>query len=219
MPDTYTLSRSGRAPLTFTGELLAESDGERCAGKEQNRWHDLAVYRTTGGKYIVAIQYRTRWEGELSRDKVEISETAVAVACHLEEYNPTAAVRGFPAGDAYAERQARLLADIRQRYEAQVSEILGAMPEAAEDADSPTALARRATNPHLHMLFDHYCRADAMSRAEGESEEMRAHAGREAERLQHELNALGYWPTCGTAAATIVEGGGVYNLYPIRRRS
>lgn len=134
MSEEFTLPRSGRAPLRFRGELLAESDGERQAGREQSRWHELAVYRTDGGVFVVRIAYRTRWEGELHRDEAEAA-TAAEVAAVLRHYNPAAPVQGYPPGDAYAERQARLVANVRRRYESQVSEILAADPAFAEEVD------------------------------------------------------------------------------------
>jgi hypothetical protein len=130
-----TLPRTGQAPLTFSGELLADTDGERQGGKEQNRWHELAVYRTAGGKYVIAIRYRTRWQGELDHDTAQIVAAPAGVATELMAYDPCAAVQGFPAGAGYADRQERLLLDIRRRYDAQVSEILAADPSFAETVE------------------------------------------------------------------------------------
>jgi hypothetical protein len=128
----YTLPRSGRAPLRFQGELLAESEGYRYTGREQTRWHNIAIYRTAGGKYVVSIQYRTRYQGETDHDAAEVIAQPSGVEATLREYDPIAIVRGFPANDHYADRQARLQTDIRQRYEAQVSDVLADRPEFAE---------------------------------------------------------------------------------------
>jgi len=128
----HTLPRSGQAPLTFTGQQLAESDGERQSGKEHNRWHELAVWRTTGGKYVVQIAYRTKWQGELDHDAAVIVDQAKDVISVLTGHDPVAHVGGYPIGAAYAERQSRLLADIRARYDSQVSAILESAPEFAE---------------------------------------------------------------------------------------
>lgn len=61
----YTLRRTGQAPLRFQGELLAEADGEYESGRDFNRWHELTVYRTRGGKYVLRIAYRSAHQGEL----------------------------------------------------------------------------------------------------------------------------------------------------------
>lgn len=130
-----TLPRSGQAPLVFVGEMLAESDGERVSGREQNRWHELAVYRTPGGKFVVRIAYRTRWQGELEHNAAEVCQQPREVATVLRDHNPTAAVVGYPTGSGYKDKQARLMADIRGRYEEQISEILASAPEFAERID------------------------------------------------------------------------------------
>ena len=130
--ETITLPRSGQPPLRFRGELLAESCGERQAGREQTRWHELAVYRTAGGVFVVRVAYLTRWEGELDRDEATVTDAA-GVGKVLRDYDPTSPVQGYPPGGAYAERQARLCADVRRRYEEQVSSLLAAAPEFAEE--------------------------------------------------------------------------------------
>jgi hypothetical protein len=130
--DEITLPRSGAAPLRFRGELLAESDGERRSGREQTRWHELAVYRTAGDRYVVRITYRTRYQGEPDVDVALVTDAA-GVAAALESHDPCAAAVGYPPGEHYAERQRRLLEDLRRRYAAQVSEVLAADPAFAED--------------------------------------------------------------------------------------
>lgn len=122
--ETITLPRSGHAPLRFTGELIAETDGRAVAGRDHNRWHTLAVYRTSAGRYVVAIGYRTRWEGELDRDLALVCGSPADVAETLLAFDPCDGVQGYPAGEAYAAKQARLILDLRQRFEALVSEVL-----------------------------------------------------------------------------------------------
>ena len=120
----YSLPRSGNSPLAFDGELIAESDGQRQFGKEHNRYHEIAVYRTDGGKYVVAIRYHTHWQGEAHHDFAIAVDTASEAADEFRNHEPTSHVGGYPVADNYAEKQQRLLADIRARYDAQVSEIL-----------------------------------------------------------------------------------------------
>ena len=120
----YTLRRSGQPPLTFRGALIAESDGERQYGREQDRWHELAIYRTAGGKYVAVIRYRTRWQGEADHDEAEPLADAAAVAAYFRAWVPTKFVRGFPVGEHYEGKQERLLADIANRYYEQVADLL-----------------------------------------------------------------------------------------------
>lgn len=120
----HTLPRTGDAPVTFSGSLLAESDGRMQSGRDHNRYHNIALYRTDGGSYVVSISYRTMWEGEQDQHTVETRGSAAEAVEVLREYDPTDSVMGFPPGAAYAEKQARLLRDIETRYDAQVSELL-----------------------------------------------------------------------------------------------
>ena len=129
---TITLDRTGQAPLRFEGELLAESDGRIAAGRDHNRWHAIRIFRTAGGAYVVAVGYRTQWRGELDHDWVEAREAPADLADALRYYDPEGHVLGYPPGEQYAEKQAWLRADLRTRYEHQVSAILGSHPEFAE---------------------------------------------------------------------------------------
>ena len=129
--ETYQIERTGRAVLAFRGDLVAEAPGRRAAGRDQTRWHDLALYRTAAGRYVLAVEYRTLWEGELGHTFAEIVDLA-DVARRLGEYDPTACIQGLPARPDHADRQARLLDGIRQRYNVQVSELLGQVPDPAE---------------------------------------------------------------------------------------
>jgi hypothetical protein len=131
----YTLPRTGQAPLRFRGTLVAESDGERQLGREHIRWHELAVYRTAKGRYVVRIAYRTRYQGELDRDVAEVAADAAGVAAAMRSYDPGEWVRGYPDHPSYADRQESLLRNVRRRYEAQVTEILACLPGVAEEVE------------------------------------------------------------------------------------
>ncbi|WP_447978134.1 hypothetical protein [Candidatus Nitrospira bockiana] len=133
---SYKLPRTGQAPLAFEGEELARSDGRWANGVEQNRWHTLAVYRTDGGNYVLAIHYRTQWQGEQHDDRaIVLGQDAHRLAEELERYDPTTVVQGFPPGSQYAEKQRRLLESIERRYRQQVSELLSKVPGAEERID------------------------------------------------------------------------------------
>jgi len=145
MSDTQIrLPRTGDADVTFTGRQIAEADP---AG-DPNRWHELRLYAVEGDGYALAIQYRTRWQGELGRDDVYLisAERGDEVARTLREHDPVAAVAGFPPGEQFAEKQARLLADLRQRYDVQVSELLR-----EADITTPAAVAMTDRITELHL--------------------------------------------------------------------
>ncbi len=120
----YTIQRSGLPPLSFQGELIAEQEGKRQASREHNRYHDLAVYQTAGASYVLSITYATIWHGEVSHHFADVFQNEEQVASALLNYDPASHVQGFPPLPAFQSRQDRLLADIKARYEAQVSELL-----------------------------------------------------------------------------------------------
>lgn len=123
--EKYKLDRAGEPPLVFTGQIIAESKGKWAAGKEQNRWHDLCLYRTQGGKYVLEIYYQTHWEGELGhRTAFEVSG-AEELTDVLRVYAPAQYVQGFPDHPQYEQKQHNLVSWIVRRYESQVSELLG----------------------------------------------------------------------------------------------
>lgn len=71
MIQQHTLDRDGYPPLTFTGELIGEGSNAIDNGNHANRWTDVAIYKTQGGKYVAAIDRHTQWAGEKSRSSVQ----------------------------------------------------------------------------------------------------------------------------------------------------
>lgn len=128
------LERSGNAPLKFEGALIAESSGRWQFSHEHNRWHDLAVYRTAKGQYVAHIRYNTQWQGEAHYAQADIVADAQAAVEYFKSYDPLSRVAGFPTGEAYAGKNARLRGDVSGRYAAQVSDILDA-DEFAQDVE------------------------------------------------------------------------------------
>lgn len=127
----YKLTRTGNAPLVFDGEIIAESNGRVASGKEQNRWHDLRLYRTTGGNYVLEIAYISQWEGELGTS-VAIQVSKESVLEELQMHDPIEYLQGFPRHEQYAEKQANLERWIVARYRAQVSDLLENVEELFE---------------------------------------------------------------------------------------
>jgi hypothetical protein len=124
---THILQRTGNTSLKFDGEIVAESRpalGSGKKGKDPQRWHELVIYKTAGGKFVLAISYRAEWKGEQSHYSADILPDVASVIAAIRKYDPVSHVRGFPPGEVYAERQQRLLAEIRQRFDAQVGELL-----------------------------------------------------------------------------------------------
>ena len=84
----YTLPRTGDSPLTFRGDLIAEADSQARQGPAETRWYELAVYRTAGGSYVVAVGFRSRWQGEQGRNTARVFATPAEVRAYLRDYDP-----------------------------------------------------------------------------------------------------------------------------------
>lgn len=125
---THTIPRTGNAPLKFDGELVAMSvpaaELEK-KGKDAKRWHELSLFRTSTGKYVLVISYRVEWKGEFDHYYAEVIPDIQSTIRAIQVYDPVAHVIGYPPGQQYAEKQARLLTELRQRFATQVSELLG----------------------------------------------------------------------------------------------
>lgn len=123
---------TGQRPIKTTGELIAtagSNDGRA------TRWHWIDLYRTAGGNFVLVIDYHTRWQGEQDKETVFIEPTPQAVASRLEEYRPEKDAKGFPVGQQYAAKQARLDADLRERFGVLVTQILRELPDCAQQVD------------------------------------------------------------------------------------
>jgi hypothetical protein len=83
MGETFTLKNDGGRNVRFTGEEIACASGKWAAGREQNRYTRLTLFRTDGGKYVLYDEYITQWQGEFCSDKVFILDSAAAIYDHL----------------------------------------------------------------------------------------------------------------------------------------
>jgi hypothetical protein len=135
MMSEYVLSRSGTAPLKFNGELLSSANCEYVGGQQQNRYHEIDIYRTASGKYVLAINYHTRWQGEHGTHDVTTHEDINGVISQLTRTNPIGTLIGFPLGNQYIEKQMRLEDALRANWNALVTEVLEDVPEAAESIE------------------------------------------------------------------------------------
>lgn len=129
--ESFTKVRTGKSPVTFAGERIAKSSGCVVRGRQQNRWHNLELFRTAAGVYVVVIEFQTCWQGEQNRSTVEVVNTAEEVVKALEQYDSTDGFCPYPeypgvAGKSNMTQNEKIAKDLRVRYQAQVSEILEA---------------------------------------------------------------------------------------------
>lgn len=126
--DEYKVKRSGRVALKVQGERVVEAGGRFHAGQECNRWYDLAVYRAAeSGKIVVAASYETRWQGEESQYAAEVVGSMEEVPSAFDELEAELSVLtanyGYPPGDQYSDKQARMLAQLRAVWQSRVSAV------------------------------------------------------------------------------------------------
>jgi hypothetical protein len=130
----FLIQRTGDAPLKFEGELIAESDGKYAAGNDQNRWHNLRLYRTSKGNIVAECEYLTCWQGELGHQEAAALGSVAEAIEWFKGIIPATYVQGFPDKPEYQERQANLLNWIDKRLADQITEIAEEVgDEAAEE--------------------------------------------------------------------------------------
>ena len=126
---TVTLTEQG-APTADDGEDYLDERGRN------PRWHDLELYRTAGGRYVLYVRYTSEWDREVGFDEVAVAERPRDVAEVLRNWEPTAPVRGYPDGPQFVRKQELLLADVRARFGRCVSDLFAQLgPEYAEHVD------------------------------------------------------------------------------------
>jgi hypothetical protein len=69
----------------------------------------------------VAIAYRTMWKSETGHDTATVVGDRSELRDALKRYDPVAHVQGFPPSPQFAEKQARLVATMRQQWEALIA--------------------------------------------------------------------------------------------------
>lgn len=126
--ESFTLRRTGQPPLAFKGEPIAEVDGRYVGGQEQNRWHELALYRTEAGRYVLAIAYRTIWQGESDHHEAHHAESPSAVLERLRDFDPLEYLVGYPPGRAHEAKQERLRDSLQRRWETLISDLYEDLP-------------------------------------------------------------------------------------------
>lgn len=126
---TYTLPRTGDRPVRFTGEIIALASTRPHQGPCENRWWDLALYRTEVGQYVAAIGYHTQWQRELGRYDAYRCEDAQAVTAALRGHDYLGQVPRLPAGYGEREisREQQRLGMLSRCWEAGITEILSAI--------------------------------------------------------------------------------------------
>ena len=75
--ETYTVERDNERDITFTGERIGF--GTSRTPYKDDRWTELSLYKTKGGKFVCSEIGYTKWQGEQTRYKAEVCETTEEV--------------------------------------------------------------------------------------------------------------------------------------------
>lgn len=77
----FTVRRDGDRDLTFTGILLGVGSMEADTG----RGTEVRIYRTAGGRYVVAVTAWTAWEDERDSHRAAVCEAPEEVLAWLRQ--------------------------------------------------------------------------------------------------------------------------------------
>ena len=83
--EKFTIKRDGLPPIAFNGEVLAKADNTTQNGNRANRWIEVTIFRTQGGKYVASLDRYTRSEGESDRRAAVSRENAAGIIEWLKE--------------------------------------------------------------------------------------------------------------------------------------
>lgn len=79
----YSL-QDGDRQVEFTGELIGSANSDK-VGKQ--RWSEICIYRTTAGNYVVHGVGRSRIQGEVDKQWVQVCELPECVIEKLHMYD------------------------------------------------------------------------------------------------------------------------------------
>lgn len=77
--DTITIERDNDRDIRFIGVKIGFASSQRDQNAGPERWTELTLYRTAGGKLIARQVGRTQWDGEQDRNQVVVCDDNDAV--------------------------------------------------------------------------------------------------------------------------------------------
>jgi len=94
---------------------IASTDGSRVRGADQNRYHDLTLYRQDDGTLVCHIEYFSDWDGENDHDTILTAPDLNDLRGQLQKFE-LSYVRGFPPLPQYEKRQTNLIHWLRGNF-------------------------------------------------------------------------------------------------------
>ena len=79
------IERTGQPPLRFKSAAEWSDSNEVQNGNRANRWTQVTIYRTQGGKYVARVSSFTCWDGESDYHKAEAFETPAGAIEYLRD--------------------------------------------------------------------------------------------------------------------------------------
>ena len=84
----YRITRDEALDLALDGWCIATGRcGDRALVHDWTRWTVVNLYLTTSGKFVVAVQRHSKWEGQGSRYAASVHEDFDGVVKHLTDDN------------------------------------------------------------------------------------------------------------------------------------
>ena len=131
MPE-YLVPRFSDAPLAFSGELLATVSGQNTRPEKTNkRWHEIDLFRTDSGKFVVAVRFRCETSFDDPYDDAEALDSSEVVVRFLNEFDPCEHIRGWPR-PSHAQQDDRLRDALTNSFDRLVAQLIGSRAEFAE---------------------------------------------------------------------------------------
>ncbi len=121
----FTLEQTETPPLVFEGEWIAQTLTKWFAGTDHKRWFDLAVYHTSGGEYVVAVEFWTLGHSRPAHQWFAAAPDLRDVEATFRRYDPAAPARLH----AHADPGGRVKPDLDALYQFAVAKILERHPE------------------------------------------------------------------------------------------
>ena len=121
---SFTIERTGLPVLQFNGEELVDLAGCDPDGSTGGRVHDVSVYRTEDGEFIVEISYRSPHSSEVSDDYVEAVESTAEIEEILSLYDPTERMDRSLFGQHESNRVQVIADALTRRYDQQVARVI-----------------------------------------------------------------------------------------------
>lgn len=94
------LERDGERDLRFVGREIGSGTTYEHSGPSNNRWTEIRIYATKGGKYVTEIVGMTLWQGEHSRRSACACADEAAVVDALTQTEGDGQYLSGPAKDA-----------------------------------------------------------------------------------------------------------------------